>query len=145
MARRDDPAEKADPGRFAYEGLDRVIHEKARLGVMTSLARHPKGLAFADLKSLCGLTDGNLSRHLQTLEEAGFVAITKGFEAKRPVTVCRLTEKGRRHFLDYLDVLEAIVRDAHEVRKGRDAHEVREGRDAHEVRDTDAMPRLKPA
>src|SRR5262249_53123917 len=55
---------------FAYEGLDRVIHEKARLGILTSLMAHPKGLAFADLKQLCGLTDGNLSRHLQVLEEA---------------------------------------------------------------------------
>lgn len=108
--------DRLDPGRFAYDGLDRVIHEKARLSVMTSLARHPKGLAFGDLKTFCGLTDGNLSRHLQTLEEVGFVAITKGFEAKRPLTLCRLTEKGRRHFLDYLDVLERIVRDAGEAR-----------------------------
>ena len=61
---RKDPA----AGRFAYEGLDRVIHEKARLGVLTSLMAHPKGLVFADLKRLCGLTDGNLSRHLQVLE-----------------------------------------------------------------------------
>ena len=49
---------------FSYDGLDRVIHEKARLGLLTSLMAHPKGLAFADLKQLCGLTDGNLSRHL---------------------------------------------------------------------------------
>jgi len=58
------------PGRFAYEGLDRVIHEKARLSVLTSLAAHPKGLVFGTLKQMCGLTDGNLSRHLQVLEEA---------------------------------------------------------------------------
>ena len=50
---------------FSYDGLDRVIHEKARLGLLTSLMAHPKGLAFADLKQLCGLTDGNLSRHLE--------------------------------------------------------------------------------
>src|SRR5881296_769512 len=55
-------------GRFAYEGLDRVIHERARLSVLTSLAAHPKGLAFGDLKRLCRLTDGNLSRHLRILE-----------------------------------------------------------------------------
>ena len=56
-------------GRFAYDGLDRVIHEKARLSVLTSLVTHPKGLVFGDLKEMCGLTDGNLSRHLQVLEQ----------------------------------------------------------------------------
>lgn len=55
---------KTDPARFAYAGLDRVMHERARLGVLTSLVAHPKGLAFADLKALCALSDGNLSRHL---------------------------------------------------------------------------------
>ena len=55
------------PGRFAYEGLDRVLHEKARLGIMTSLVGRPEGLIFADLKRLCALTDGNLSRHLDVL------------------------------------------------------------------------------
>ena len=101
--------------RFSYEGLDRVIHEKARLGLLTSLMTHPKGLAFADLKRLCGLTDGNLSRHLQVLEEAGLVKISKGFEGKRPLTTCRLTASGRRRFLDYLEILERVVRDAVEA------------------------------
>ena len=68
---------------------------------------HPKGLAFADLKQLCGLTDGNLSRHLQVLQEAGLVEVTKGYEGNRPHTSCRLTKTGRRRFLDYLAVLEA--------------------------------------
>ena len=95
---RKDPA----AGRFAYEGLDRVIHEKARLGVLTSLMAHPKGLVFADLKRLCGLTDGNLSRHLQVLEEAGLVDILKGYDDKRPQTVCKITANGRRRFLSYL-------------------------------------------
>lgn len=97
---------------FAYEGLDRVIHEKARLGLLTSLMAHPKGLAFADLKQLCGLTDGNLSRHLQVLQEAGLVDVIKGYEGNRPHTTCRLTKTGRRRFLDYLAVLEQLVRDA---------------------------------
>ena len=69
---------------FSYEGLDRVIHEKARLSVLTSLMAHPKGLAFADLKQLCGLTDGNLSRHLQVLQEARLVEISKGYDGDRP-------------------------------------------------------------
>lgn len=106
---RDDDQES---GRFAYDGLDRVIHEKARLSVLTSLVAHPKGLLFNDLKKLCALTDGNLSRHLQILQEADLVAITKTFEANRPQTVCRITAVGRRRFLDYLSVLEQVVRDA---------------------------------
>lgn len=113
----------ADGAPFAYEGLDRVLHEKARLGILTSLATHPKGLAFTDLKQLCGLTDGNLSRHLQVLEEAGVVEISKLFEHKRPLTTCRLTRAGRKRFLDYIDVLERVVRDAAEAadeNKGND-------------------------
>ena len=100
---------------FAYEGLDRVIHEKARLGLLTSLAGHPKGLSFADLKQLCGLTNGNLSRHLQVLQEAGLVDISKTFEGVRPLTTCRMTPAGRKRFLDYLAVLEKVVRDAAKV------------------------------
>jgi DNA-binding transcriptional ArsR family regulator len=110
----------ADEAPFAYDGLDRVLHEKARLGILTSLAAHPKGLAFADLKELCGLTDGNLSRHLQVLEEAGVVAISKTFERKRPLTTCRLTRAGRQRFLDYLGVLERVIRDAAEAARVQD-------------------------
>jgi DNA-binding transcriptional ArsR family regulator len=97
---------------FAYAGLDRVIHEKARLGILTSLIAHPKGLAFADLKQLCGLTDGNLSRHLQVLEEAGLVEALKSFEGKRPLTTCRLTHAGRERFVAYLAILERVVKKA---------------------------------
>jgi DNA-binding MarR family transcriptional regulator len=100
------------PGRFAYEGLDRIIHEKARLGIVTSLATHPSGLLFGDLKELCALTDGNLSRHLQLLNESGLVQIWKGFKDNRPQTLCQLTEQGRRRFLEYLAVLENVVTDA---------------------------------
>jgi DNA-binding transcriptional ArsR family regulator len=106
---------KPKSGRFAYDGLDRVIHEKARLGVLTSLVAHPKGVVFGDLKSLCGLTDGNLSRHLQVLQDAGLVEIIKGFERNRPQTVCRITRQGRARYLDYLAVLEQVVRDAAEA------------------------------
>ena len=102
----------ADEGRYAYEGLDRVIHEKARLSVLTSLIAHPKGLRFGDLKKLCGLTDGNLSRHLEVLEEAGLVTIVKSFERNRPKTVCRITPEGRKRYMRYLNVLEQVVRDA---------------------------------
>jgi DNA-binding HxlR family transcriptional regulator len=104
-------------GRFSYEGLDRVIHEKARLGVLTSLIAHPKGLIFADLKRLCGLTDGNLSRHLQVLQEAGLVDIVKGYDQNRPQTICKITSSGRRRFLNYLAVLEQVVKDAADASK----------------------------
>lgn len=96
---------------FSYDGLDRTVHERARLGVMTSLIAHSKGLAFADLRRLCGLTDGNLSRHLKVLEEAGLVSVHKGYDRNRPLTTVRLTDDGRHRFLDYLDVLERVVRD----------------------------------
>jgi DNA-binding MarR family transcriptional regulator len=108
---------KDQNGRFAYEGLERVMHEKARLGVLTSLVAHPKGLTFADLKRLCGLTDGNLSRHLQVLHEAGLVEVVKGYDQNRPQTICKITPSGRRRFLNYLAVLEQIVRDAAEAAK----------------------------
>jgi DNA-binding MarR family transcriptional regulator len=99
-------------GRYAYEGLERIFHEKARLGIMTSLVTHPRGVIFSDLKELCHLTDGNLSRHLQVLNEAGFVEIWKGFHKNRPQTLCRLTDDGRRRFLEYINVLETVVQDA---------------------------------
>jgi DNA-binding MarR family transcriptional regulator len=97
---------------FAYEGLDRVFHERARLGVLTSLAANPKGLVFGDLRKLCGLTDGNLNRHLQTLQEAGLVEVSKSFERNRPKTLCKITPEGRTRFLEYLEVLDRVVREA---------------------------------
>lgn len=99
-------------GRFAYEGLDRVIHERARLSVLTSLITNPKGVSFGDLKQLCSLTDGNLSRHLQVLERARMVEIAKGTDRNRPLTVCRITPAGRMRYLEYLETLEQVVRDA---------------------------------
>lgn len=103
----DEPA-----GRYAYDGLKRVIHEKARLGITASLASHPEGLLFTELKELCSLTDGNLSRHLAVLQEAGVVEVWKGFKHGRPQTLCRLTPEGRQRFLEYVAVLEGVVADA---------------------------------
>ena len=99
-------------GRFAYEGLDRVIHERARLSVLTSLITNPRGVTFGDLKQLCSLTDGNLSRHLSVLEAAKMVEIVKGHDRNRPQTVCRITPAGRKRYLEYLSTLEQVVRDA---------------------------------
>ncbi len=100
---------------FAYEGLDRVIHERARLSVLTSLITHPSGLSFAELKQLCALTDGNLARHLQVLEENKMVRITKEGDSGRPQTTVCVTTSGRKRYLDYLTILEKVVRDAASV------------------------------
>ena len=102
---------KNGSGKHAYE-LDRVLHEKARLGMLTALLSQPAGLRFAELKELCALTDGNLSRHVQTLQEAGLVEVFKGFERKRPQTLVRLSEPGRTAFLAYLEELEHVLADA---------------------------------
>ena len=122
---------ESDAGQFAYEGLDRVIHERARLSILTSLIARPSGLVFGDLRRLCGLTDGNLSRHLQVLQIAHFVEVAKSFENNRPQTVVSVTDQGRAAYLDYLAVLETVVRDAAAAVKGDSA--------------SSALPGLSPA
>jgi DNA-binding MarR family transcriptional regulator len=89
-----------------------VIHERARLSVLTSLMTNAKGLTFNDLKELCALTDGNLSRHLRVLEQAKMVEIVKGHDRNRPQTLCRITTSGRKNYLEYLTTLEQVIRDA---------------------------------
>ncbi len=101
-----------ESARYSYEGIDRILHEKARLGIMASLSAHREGLSFSDLKQLCDLSDGNLSRHISVLEEAGFVEVDKSFLGKRPLTFCTMTAKGMQEFADYISVLEAVVKDA---------------------------------
>jgi DNA-binding MarR family transcriptional regulator len=109
---RNEPAPKSSTGRFAYDGLARVIHEKARLSILSSLAAHPGGLLFTELKTLCALTDGNLSRQLQLLAEAKFVETWKGMRNKRPQTLVKMTATGRKRFLEYIATLEGLVADA---------------------------------
>jgi DNA-binding transcriptional ArsR family regulator len=110
--KRKKAVEIEQPGRFAYEGLERALHEKARLGIMTSLVTRPEGIVFSELKRLCALTDGNLSRHLEVLREAGLVEVWKGFENRRPQTLCRLSPEGRLRFVAYLEELEHVIKDA---------------------------------
>jgi predicted ArsR family transcriptional regulator len=98
---------------FAYAGLERLFHERGRLAVCTCLVAHPEGMTFTDLQSACGLTDGNLSRHLSALAEMGVIAVVKESGAGRPTTTCRITKSGRTRFLAYIDQLEAVVRDVH--------------------------------
>lgn len=109
------------PGRFAYDGLERIFHERARLSILSSLAAHGDGLVFNDLKSLCSLTDGNLSRQLQLLQEAGLVEIWKSQRRRRPQTLCRMTPDGRERFLQYLAELENVLADA-ALRSGSSHH-----------------------
>jgi predicted ArsR family transcriptional regulator len=116
------PKAPNNEARFAYEGLDRVIHERARLSVLTSLVTNPKGLAFGDLKLLCALTDGNLNRHLRVLEEGKMVEIVKKQERNRPLTICRITASGRARYIEYLSTLEQVVRDAAKVTKESQVH-----------------------
>jgi DNA-binding transcriptional ArsR family regulator len=99
-------------GSFAYDGLDRVLHERARLSILTALSTAEQGRSFGDLKRLCELTDGNLNRHLKTLEEAGLVRSTRRGEGRAAETRVRMTAPGRRAFVAYLEELERVLRDA---------------------------------
>ena len=118
----------AREGRFSYDGLDRVLHEKARLGILASLAANAGGLLFNDLKKMCSLTDGNLSRHLDVLSEAGLVDIWKNSTGPRPQTMYRLTASGRRRFAEYISVLEKVVADAQiDVRHAARQHRLSTG------------------
>jgi DNA-binding HxlR family transcriptional regulator len=91
--------------------LDRVIHERARLGIVSALAA-TETLAFNELKKLLRITDGNLSVHARKLEEAGYVSVQKSFEGRIPRTAYRLTPVGRRALVRYLDHMEALIRAA---------------------------------
>lgn len=88
--------------------LDRVIHEKGRLAIMSALAASNE-LSFTELRGLLSMTDGNLTTHIRTLQEAGYVGVTKSFRDSRPLTTCTLTEAGRDAFAAYLGLLEQIV------------------------------------
>jgi DNA-binding MarR family transcriptional regulator len=93
------------------ERLDRLIHERVRLGIVSALAVN-ETLTFGDLKRLLRATDGNVSVHARKLEKAGYVACVKSFEARIPRTTYRLTAAGRRALSRYLDHMEAVIRAA---------------------------------
>jgi DNA-binding HxlR family transcriptional regulator len=103
----------ASHGRYAYAGLDRVIHERARLGILASLATHTAGLSFNDLKALCELTDGNLNRHLSVLISAELIEASKERHKTRPKSLYRLTPAGHDRFTQYIGELQQVVDDAH--------------------------------
>ncbi len=88
--------------------LDRVIHEKGRLAIMSLLAASPQ-LSFTEMRNTLAMTDGNITAHLRTLHEAGYVSVTKAFHQGRPLTTYALTAQGRKAFGTYIDLLEQIV------------------------------------
>lgn len=92
-----------------FQKLDRVIHEKGRMAIMSLLAANAE-LSFTELRDTLKMTDGNLSVHLKTLQESGYIAVTKSFQEKKPLTTCALTRAGRKAFGEYIDLLDQIVR-----------------------------------
>jgi DNA-binding MarR family transcriptional regulator len=88
--------------------LDRVIHEKGRLAIVSMLAASPE-LSFTELRDSLGMTDGNLTTHIRTLQEAGYLSVTKSFQNNRPLTTCALTAAGKKAFARYIALLEQII------------------------------------
>ena len=91
--------------------LDRVIHEKGRLAIMSMLAASPE-LSFTELRDALSMTDGNLTSHMRTLQENGYVAVSKSFQDNRPLTTCSLTAAGKKAFANYIDLLEQVLQQA---------------------------------
>ncbi len=89
--------------------LDRVIHEKGRLAIMSMLAASPD-LSFTELRDTLGMTDGNLTTHIKALQQAGYIAVAKSYQNRRPLTTCSLTAAGRKAFTAYVNLLEQIVK-----------------------------------
>lgn len=98
-----------------YAALDRIFHEPNRLAIMSALAGADDGMTFNDLKAACSLTDGNLSRHLKTLEDAGMVSIEKTFKGAKPLTTVSIADLGRKGFAEYLATLEHVLQRAAEA------------------------------
>ena len=89
--------------------LDRVIHEKGRLAIMSMLAAAPE-LSFTELRDAAEMTDGNLTTHIRALQQEGYVSVAKSYQNNRPLTTCSLTVAGRKAFAEYINLLEKIVR-----------------------------------
>lgn len=102
---------------YAYDALDRVFHERGRLAICSALIANNEGTSFTQLQEACDLTDGNLNRHLHALAEMGIVEMQRITGKGRPQTIVRITREGRERFLDYIDALEAVVRDVQRARK----------------------------
>jgi len=99
----------------AFLNLDRVIHEKGRLAIMSMLAASPE-LSFTELRDSLSMTDGNVTTHIRTLQEAGYVSVAKSYQNNRPLTTVSLTTAGRKAFSDYVDLLEKIVQQTRKLK-----------------------------
>jgi predicted ArsR family transcriptional regulator len=110
---------------FAYEGLERIFHERGRLAVCTCLIANPDGMSFTALQEACALTDGNLNRHLHALAETEIVTLSRIRGSGRPTTLVCITESGRERFLAYIDELEAVVRAVHSSGRERAGSDLR--------------------
>ncbi len=99
-----------------FQQLDKVIHEKGRMAIMSMLAASAE-LSFTELRDALGMTDGNVTTHIRTLQKAGYVTVAKSFQNKRPLTTCSLTAAGRKAFGEYVGLLEGIVKSAKQSEK----------------------------
>ena len=99
--------------------LERIFHEPNRLAIMSALCAADKGMAFTELKKTCGLTDGNLNRHLKVLAEGGVITINKAFVKDKPRTTVRLSRLGLKRFSDYISALETVLQKARAALPGK--------------------------
>src|SRR5438445_9469440 len=106
LSDRKEKSHRVNPELFLQ--LDRVIHEKGRLAIMSMLAASPE-LSFTELRDALAMTDGNLTTHIRTLQEAGYVSVTKSYQNNRPHTTCSLTASGKKAFTNYINLLESII------------------------------------
>jgi DNA-binding MarR family transcriptional regulator len=95
--------------------LDRVIHEKGRLAIMSMLAATPE-LSFTEMRDALGMTDGNITTHIRTLQEEGYISVAKSYQNNRPLTTCSLTAAGRKAFKSYVDLLEQVLQQAKKIK-----------------------------
>lgn len=95
--------------------LDRVIHEKGRLAIMSMLAATPE-LSFTEMRDALGMTDGNITTHIRTLQEEGYISVAKSYQNNRPLTTCSLTAAGRKAFKSYIDLLEQVLQQAKKIK-----------------------------
>ncbi|MCH2384171.1 MAG: transcriptional regulator [Pedosphaera sp.] len=99
-----------------FQQLDKVIHEKSRMAIMSMLGGSPE-LSFTELRNSLKMTDGNLTTHIRTLQKSGYVSVSKSFRENRPLTTCALTASGHRAFSKYVGLLEGIVKQARQAKK----------------------------
>ena len=99
-----------------FQHLDKIIHEKGRMAIMSMLAASAD-FSFTELRDALRMTDGNVTTHIRTLQKSGYVSVAKTFQDNRPLTTCKLTSAGRKAFGEYVGLLEGIVKSARRLEK----------------------------